>query len=195
MQWYKQVRDSLYSHLSPFSTDWFSTLKEFKQPDRTVAPQSSYRFSFKEALYVEMPSPHPTVADTWDASVKVDYDTARNPIRVRDWKNTAEYLKKHGYTVTRAFVGRSRKGWHLRLWLDPVIGGATYNGCYTVLKLQEMLGDDPIRQRFNRGRVRRKRPGWSILFTHKFHNCELTSCEVYNPEWTKKAQAIFQEWR
>jgi len=185
-----KVRDWLYARFSPFSVDWFSTLKR-REAENDRPKQASYPFSFKEALYVELPSPHEPHKDTWSASIKVDYDVARNPLRIATWKLVAKYLRSRNIRVTRAFVGRSRKGFHLRLWVEPYIGGSTYKGCYTVLRIQEMLQDDPVRQSFNRGRVARKRPGWNVLFTHKFHNCELTSCEKFDPVLTLKASKIF----
>lgn len=167
--------------------------------------QCSYPYAVKAAWYEELVTCHVPIASTWDASLKCDYDRIgdsrkrdkankkdkANPIRISNLNRTAEYLRKHGFKVTRVHVGRTRKGFHVRIWLDPYVGGSSFKGMYTVLKLQAMLGDDPFRQAFNASRVRRKRRGWNILFTSKIHNGVITSREVFDLDWTLKVSKIF----
>jgi hypothetical protein len=96
----------------------------------------------------------------WNAHIKVDYDEKRIPMfRV---KRVALFLSRGRLTVLHAEVCETRKGYHLRIWLDRAIGP------YTALKAQEILGDDPMRQKFNRKRVRKHRPGWNVLFNEKW---------------------------
>ncbi len=203
MKWYQQVRDAMSMRDTRFSTY-----------DDT-APQCSYPYAVKMAWYEELVTCHVPCAPTWDASIKVDYDHG-NRMSMRALRETAAYLAKKripvpreipysinaikgrsvSIRVTRVHVGRTRKGLHLRLWLDPYIGGSCPIKSahqYTVLRIQEMLGDDPVRQKFNRGRVRRHRKGWNILFTSKLHNGQVTSCERFDLRATLRVQKVFED--
>jgi hypothetical protein len=167
MRWYQHVRDARFGEYE-------------KYPN-----QCSYPLAVKLACYVETGTAKGAVQPTWDASLKIDFDHG-NPIRKRLLVHAAKEIVCSGYKISRLFVGKTRKGHHVRIWLDPYIGGSTNKGQYTVLRFQRLLGDDPIRQRFNRGRVRRKRKGWNILFTAKVHNGMVTSAEEYDPEMTTR---------
>jgi len=156
---------------------------------------------------VEEISAHEPFGPTWDAHIKVDYDQNRNPFRISLVKKTCEYMKKRGLVVNKVFVGKTRKGWHLRLWVKrsstPWVRKASsflpfsiqWLPAETTLKLQEMLGDDPFRQKFNASRVRRKKSGYNVLFTHKYNNGKLIGKEVYNLEMTRKVENIMFSYR
>jgi len=98
--------------------------------------------------------------DGWNAQIKVDYDEKHIPMR--RVQRVAGFFAKRRLNVLDADVRATRKGFHLRIWLDKDIGQ------YTALKAQEILGDDPMRQKFNRKRVRKKKPGWNVLFNEKW---------------------------
>lgn len=98
--------------------------------------------------------------DGWNAHIKVDYDKKHIPMRRVG--RVASFLSKRKLAVVGADVRTTRKGYHLRIWLDKDIGP------YTALRAQEILGDDPMRQRFNRKRVRKQKPGWNVLFNEKW---------------------------
>jgi len=119
----------------------------------------------------------------WDATIKVDYDTARNPLLVRRIVSVLAELE-----VVRLKVYRTRKGYHLRVWLSPgrvcpcVLSrqttacvrcggqGTLPMSARKILRLQAALGDDPMRQRFNARRVRRAKAGWNVLWNSKYKN-------------------------
>lgn len=139
----------------------------------TVNP--SHQHAFKSSFFIE---------DThWDAQVKVDYDTKVNPINI---KLIAKFIYKivtkkingiSGYTVK---VFKTGKGHHLRIWfyrssLDPI--PAT-----TILRFQRELNDDPMRQKFNKARVRRGEPYWNVLWNLKIRNGKIISKEECDTE-------------
>ena len=160
----------------------------------------SYQRAFKSTFYIEETSAYEEFGPTWNASLKVDYDTNRNPLKISLIKKTQKYMHRRGMHVWKIFVGKTRKGWHLRVWIqyNPLHVAYDYYDHYwlpaaTTLKLQSMLGDDPFRQKFNASRVRRKKAGYNVLFTHKYYNGKLIGQEVFDPEMTKKVENIFRK--
>jgi hypothetical protein len=139
--------------------------------------RASFPCAFKSAFYVEGTS-------EWDADLKCDYDQ-RNPLRQFRLREAAAYLVSRKIVVIKVVVATTRKGHHLRVWLDRRVGP------YTALRLQAMLGDDPYRHRFNTRRVRHRREGWNVLFSAKYHNGILTSHEQFDALWTDVATRIF----
>lgn len=137
----------------------------------------SFPNAVKRSFFIE--------TEGWDANIKVDYDTKRNPIKTRNLSNTAKYMSKHKISVTNCEVSKTRKGYHLRVWLSKPIGP------YTTLKLQSMLGDDPMRQIFNARRVRNKRDGWNVLFNEKWRGKTLAWKESLDIEESKNIGKFF----
>lgn len=136
----------------------------------------SFPNAVKRSFYVE--------TEGWDADVKVDYDTKRNPFRIYRIQSAANFFKKYGLRVVDLKVYTTRKGHHLRIWLDRRIGP------YRALRIQSILNDDPQRQRFNKIRVRKKMAGWNVLFTQKWigktlHWKETEDSEATKLVWTK----------
>jgi len=149
----------------------------------------SAKCAVKRSFYIEK--------EDWDATIKVDYDTNRNPISIRRIRSVAKFLHKHKLDIVKIVVSTTRKGYHLRIWLDKPIGP------YRTLRIQSLLGDDPQRQKFNRIRVRRKMNFWNILFNQKWIGKTLAwkespdqlmtklvwsklSEEKYDDEWTQR---------
>jgi hypothetical protein len=131
--------------------------------------------------------------DGGDATLKVDYDGV---VPVRKIAVTGKYLKKRRFSIKRLEVSKTRKGHHLRIWLDKEIGP------YTTLLLQSMLGDDPQRQKFNRIRVRRHKHGWNVLFNAKYRGKSarmeevpdnLTTTVVWKKIMQESADPIMQD--
>lgn len=137
----------------------------------------SFPFAFKSRYYQER--------DGWDAHFKVDYDTHKNPISIKRIGETFQYLKKRDYTITRVEVFETGRGHHLRVWTNGKDLPA-----WTVLRIQRMFGDDPIRQRFNERRVRRREDGWNVLWNVKFRNGKTISREVLDQHMTEKAKRL-----
>lgn len=123
--------------------------------------------------------------DGWDATIKVDYDTKRNPFPIRKISKTAKYIANRKMKVTKVEVLKTARGFHLRIWLDDEIGP------YTALRIQSMLGDDPERQRFNRIRVRKKQNGWNVLFNAKYRGKTLAWKEDLDDEKSKVVGKFF----
>lgn len=114
----------------------------------------SFPFAVKRTFFIER--------EGWDANIKVDYDDNKNKILIKNIRSASAFLKKKKLEVTKVKVSRTRKGYHLRIWLNKTIGP------YTTLRIQSILGDDPERQKFNLIRVRKKMNGWNVLFTEKW---------------------------
>jgi hypothetical protein len=138
-------------------------------------PHTSRR-AFKSRYYIEE-------IDT-DADVKVDWDGNRNPIRVRALRSLRRYLDSRSVTVNCAKVFVTSKGWHLRAWTSRRLGP------YETLRAQSAAEDDPMRQRFNARRVRRKERGWNILWNAKHRNGQLIYREEADESWTARASTI-----
>lgn len=119
-----------------------------------------------------------------DADVKVDWDRGRNPIRTKHLKALRNYLDRRGVKVSFAFVYSTSKGWHLRAWTSRRLGA------YETLRAQSSAGDDPMRQRFNARRVRRKEVGWNILWNAKYRNGQIIYREERDETWTVRAFSI-----
>lgn len=147
---------------------------------------NSYSRAFKSLLYREFKEA--------DATFKVDYDTARNPLRILQIRRTLVWLRSRGINIVRARVYRTRKGWHLRLWGSPVPGRGRI-GPWTVLRTQSMLGDDPIRQKFNECRVRRHEDGWNVLWNEKWRNGRLISQETRDHQQEKRVNQEIERCR
>lgn len=143
---------------------------------------NSYPNAFKSMYYVER--------ENWDADIKVDIDDHRNPLRTANLREAAAWLKKRDYRVTRVMGLKTRRGLHIRLWMFGT--GFAEMPPYTVLRVQAMMGDDPMRSRFNRRRVVRHEQGWNVLWNQKWRNGKLVSEEVFDVELTKKLERIFQ---
>lgn len=120
--------------------------------------------------------------DGWDAHIKVDYDEKKIPFhRIR---RIVPFLSKRWLRVVRVEVAETRKGYHLRIWLNRPIGP------YTALGAQEILGDDPIRQVFNKRRVRKRRPGWNVLFNEKWRGEKCIMRENPDADATREVTRI-----
>lgn len=139
----------------------------------------SFPHVFKSRYYVERTD--------WDAHFKVDYDTHKNPLSLTKIKRTFEYLKKRCYQVTRVKAYETGRGHHLRVWTNGHDLPA-----WTVLRIQSMFGDDPIRQRFNERRVRRREDAWNVLWNEKWRNGKLLSNEVFDERLTKQIERMIQ---
>jgi len=144
---------------------------------RSTSPSTehpSFPHAFKSRYYVER-------GDGWDATVKVDYD-GRNPLSIRKIMSAKKMIDRLRLVATRAEVSRTKKGHHLRVWLRSPHGRPV--PARTILRLQAVFGDDPMRQKFNTARVRRDEPGWNVLFTCKYRNGILLYREEADAEKT-----------
>ena len=138
----------------------------------------SHPHAFKSRYYLER--------DGWDAAVKVDWDGNRNPITRRALRALRAYLDGRRVVVTRAEVYRTAKGWHLRAWTSRPLGP------HETLRAQAAAEDDPVRQKFNRCRVRRREDFWNVLWNEKHRNGRLIYREESEPAWTETARRILQ---
>ncbi len=138
--------------------------------------------AFKSRLYIEKRD--------WHADIKVDIDDHKNPFRVSDVHATAKWLKSRRYKVKRVTGYKTGRGWHIRMWFDGGLSDGHNVPPYTVLRVQAMLGDDPVRQKFNMRRVRRHEDGFSVLWTEKWRNGELVSKETLDSKFTKLLEGI-----
>jgi hypothetical protein len=149
---------------------------------------------------IRQPSPstlHPSAAHAYksmfycenqyaDATLKVDYDTNRNPLslarvaRVFASRAFSTALSRNMVAVSRAMVFKTGRGHHLRVWLTRLRNQPF--PARTTLRLQAMLGDDPMRQRFNAARVRRGEKHWNVLWSMKSRNGKIVSREVVDEE-------------
>lgn len=132
--------------------------------------------AFKSRYYVEK--------ENADADVKVDWDDNRNPIKERLLRETRRWLDGRKIRIERLMILETAKGWHLRAWTSKRLGA------YTTLRVQTMLGDDPVRQRFNARRVKRKERSWNVLWNEKWRNGQLIYREELNEEWTQRANTL-----
>ena len=140
--------------------------------------QNSAPHAFKSRYYHER--------EGWDAAVKVDWDGNRNPITLRALRALREYLDGRRVAVVRAEVYSTAKGWHLRAWTARELGP------YETLHAQSAAEDDPMRQRFNRMRVKRRERFWNVLWNEKWRNGHLLYRETLDEQWTEKARRILQ---
>lgn len=122
--------------------------------------------------------------ENWDAAVKVDWDTDKNPIAVPALLHLRAYLDKRRVRITRAEVYRTAKGYHLRAWTSRELGP------YETLRAQAAAGDDPVRQMFNARRVRRREDFWNVLWNEKWRNGRLIYREELDEQWTNNAKRI-----
>lgn len=124
-------------------------------------------------------------APGWSAPIKVDYDFDKTKPKAKDVKAVAAFLKKHSMTASLVRAYTTRRGLHLRVWVDPdMLTDAQ------ILSVQERLGDDPMRCVFNAARVERGEIAWNVLFCRKARNGKIISQEEYSREWTAK----FMKW-
>jgi hypothetical protein len=140
--------------------------------------------AFKSRYYVE--------TRDHDADIKVDYDSHKNPPNLAEIREAAAWLKRRSYKVRRVIGYTTGRGYHVRIWL---VWGAKETGHivppYTVLRMQRMMGDDPVRARFNECRVRRQENGWNVLWTEKWRNGLKVSEERVDNVLTKQLERIF----
>lgn len=128
----------------------------------------------------------------WTADLKVDFDRGKS----RPSKNAAiaaaVMLASYGFRSVEAFAYTTARGWHLRVWVEriPRCGHRRRITDHQIARVQECLGDDPIRAAFTRERIRRGECGWSILWTSKRKNGRVVSAEVRDDELTEK----FRQW-
>ena len=113
----------------------------------------------------------------------------RNPISAATIASAGAMIRELGLAVGRVDVRRTSKGHHLRAWLRWTSGSLRPVPAPTVLRLQDALGDDPLRRRFNALRVAREEPGWNILWTEKHRNGEVVMREEPDEAWTGRARA------
>lgn len=153
---------------------------------RLLIMRNSHPMAFKSRLYIERYG--------WDADIKVDIDDHKNPFRISNLRVTAKWLKSRSYLIKRVVGYKTGRGSHIRIWF--VAGSSDTGGIdvppYTVLRVQAMLGDDPVRQRFNMRRVRRHEDGWNVLWTEKWRNGELVSKETIDPVLTRTLERVLQ---
>lgn len=140
------------------------------------AYQHAAPYAFKSRLYRE--------GYGWEANVKVDWDGGRNPITLRALRALRAYLESRHVRTYRAEVYRTAKGWHLRAWTSRALGP------YETLRAQSAAEDDPVRQKFNAKRVRRKENFWNVLWNEKWRNGHLIYREEWDDTWTQKARLI-----
>jgi hypothetical protein len=155
----------------------------------TLRPSAAY--AYKSMFYAE---------DRYsDATIKVDYDTNRNPFHVNKVRTafgpksqaSLAALERRKIVISRVMVFTTRKGHHIRIWianadLAPVPAP-------TILRVQAALGDDPERQRFNAIRVRRGEPCWNVLWRLKIRNGKVLSREVYDKRLTDVVAEMIQD--
>lgn len=118
--------------------------------------------------------------------IKVDYDFNRNPIQWRHLSRVAGKLFRRPIELVRLEAYRTSKGAHLRGWTLAALGH------YSILRVQKLLGDDPIRQQFNRRRVRRGEKNWNVLWNEKWRNGICVSREVYDEELTQRFREVLR---
>ena len=141
----------------------------------------SYPHAFKSKLYVEH--------ELADATLKVDYDTNRNPFSVRrvlralDSPAVKRDLARNGATIRYVMVFTTGRGHHLRIWL--AVPTRRPFPARVTLRIQATLGDDPMRQKFNAARVRRGEGGWNCLWRLKYRNGKILSQEVFDETATE----------
>jgi hypothetical protein len=127
----------------------------------------------------------------WDATLKIDYDTHRNPFSLPRLKRATPALQRMG-VIAGVRVDRTKRGHHLRIWLTPharwTVGYTGKLPAATVLRLHGVLNDDPRRMVFNRIRIRRREPNWNVLWNEKIRNGVVWMREEYDAELTAKAE-------
>lgn len=128
----------------------------------------------------------------WSASLKVDHD-ARNRFSLPRFRRALPALRRMG-TITLVRVYTTAKGHHLRVWMvghrARCAPGTDRLPATSILRLQALLGDDPIRQKWNAARVRRGEPFWDVLWTIKLRNGVVTMRETLDPILTAAAERI-----
>jgi len=149
-----------------------------KQTDSTLRPSAARCF---KSLYYEE-------TKYSDATIKCDFDK-RNPMSVVRVSRVIERISsfRRDFMVRSLMICTTRKGHHLRMWLNTTRGIPTAR---SVLRIQSAMGDDPMRQRFNAARVRRGEPHWNVLWNKKIRNGKTVSEEVLDVELTKRLQEV-----
>lgn len=132
----------------------------------------SANIAFKSLYYVE---------DAFsDATIKVDYDTDRNPFNLEKVsKFIKSYFEKSQLKIKCLGVFSTGKGHHLRIWLKYEYPFGYKIPASKILEIQEKLGDDPKRIKFNKARVRRGEPYWNVLWRAKWRNGKVISKEEF----------------
>lgn len=141
-----------------------------------VSPRSSGPGRFKSWFARE--------EEGWTATLKVDFDDERNVPTEQGTRYAGRFLARRGFRLVEIKAYRTRKGLHLRVWLSHPNGRQLTER--QILGLQQELGDDPVRCRFNRERVEDGETGWNVLWSEKWHNGRRVMCETSDPEWTAR---------
>jgi len=115
----------------------------------------------------------------WTADLKVDYDRATNWPTRDACRAARRFLRERGVDIATVRAYATRKGLHLRVWVN----GALLDSA--ILHVQTLLRDDPWRARFNAARVVKGLGGWNVLFTEKWKDGVLVSWETYDLAWTE----------
>lgn len=159
----------------------------------TIEPNANY--AFKSMFYFEK--------EYSDANIKCDYDTNRNPFSIRKIIQILKLnpLKRQKFYPFEGLVLTTKKGFHLRVWYCHV---DEYNvqlaNCVkkipanSILRMQELLNDDPERQRFNKIRVRKGEKCWNILWNCKFRNGKVISKEEAHEEYTRQLSYCIRDY-
>lgn len=151
---------------------------------KTAIRANSYPMAFKSRYYVE--------SRDHDADIKVDYDSHKNPPDIETIREAAAWLKRRSYRVRRVVGYNTGRGHHVRIWF--VLGYKESGHIvppFTTLRVQRMMGDDPVRSRFNERRVRRHENGWNVLWCEKWRNGVKVSEERVDHVFTRQLERIF----
>lgn len=149
-------------------------------PGATSTTHPSLPGRFRSRLYYER--------ERWDAHIKVDYDQ-KNLLSLDLIRRIAArpYAYLGSERVLRAQVHATRKGHHLRIYYKPELPRLSAN---VILGIQEMLNDDPMRQKLNAERVERNEPGFNVLWNRKFVNGLPLSTEEFDADLTTEVERI-----
>ncbi len=153
-----------------------------KESLSTTLPSAKY--VFKSSYYLENID--------WDANLKVDFDSHKNPFDIRMTARRIKAILMTFHTVATVKVYVTGRGHHLRVWLRDLF---RYNKkikltASRILDFQEFLDDDKQRAKFNRARVRRGEPYWNVLWNAKFKNGKLLSAEEYSEDLTSQLKDL-----
>jgi hypothetical protein len=164
---------------------WWNAL-DFERQDRSEERKLDFEFGgdwrisgpggFKSFISRE--------EDGWTAHIKVDFDVDFNTPIEAGTRRAGRFLHRRGFLFRAILAYRTRKGLHLRVWVKHPSGMRL--SARQVLALQDMLGDDPSRSKFNHERVDEAKERWNVLFTGKYHNARPISGEIRDEEWTRR---------
>jgi hypothetical protein len=131
-----------------------------------------------------------TIGFKWDGKdphpeftcIMLDYD-------VKDWRKCTHRISRaidsiRPY-VKDCLVHRTRKGWHVRIWIDFPLSPRRLND------LQSWMGDDEARVRMNERRIKKGIEPWNRLWLMKFKlDGTIISREVPAPGATKQLKEM-----